>query len=156
MARMSTLRRILKYTPAALMGILLVLWLLSLRGYVAHSFQWNRYAGQVSVYNGTAACTLLAGDYIAEKREIEVTAVGDPVPRPEIGAESFFGRFNLITHTFSWVSTFNGEIPLLVLATLILPVVIGSLTAFRFRLWHYLGYTALVALELANYLRWQE
>jgi hypothetical protein len=26
----------------------------------------------------------------------------------------------------------------------------------HFRLWHYLAYTVLVALELANYLRWQE
>jgi len=27
---------------------------------------------------------------------------------------------------------------------------------FRFRLWHYLAYTALIAVELAYYLRWQE
>jgi hypothetical protein len=32
----------------------------------------------------------------------------------------------------------------------------GSRFFSRFRLWHYLAYTALVAVELAYYLRWQE
>jgi hypothetical protein len=47
-------------------------------------------------------------------------------------------------------------VPLISLMTAILPLALGNFTGFRFRLWHYLAYTALVAVELAYYLRWQE
>jgi len=34
------------------------------------------------------------------------------------------------------------------------PLAIGPFVSYR--LWHYLAYTALAAVELAYYLRWQE
>ena len=43
--------------------------------------------------------------------------------------------------------------PFLLLMSLVLPLAIGPFIAFRFRLWHYLAYTATVAVELAYYLR---
>jgi len=43
--------------------------------------------------------------------------------------------------------------PLFRLLIAVLPV--GFKPFFRFRLWHYLAYTALVAVELAYYSRWQ-
>ena len=46
--------------------------------------------------------------------------------------------------------------PIPLLCTLILPLAAGPFLSFRFRLWQYLAYTALVAVELAYYLRWQE
>gem|GEM_PF-2911905 len=47
-------------------------------------------------------------------------------------------------------------IPYACLLAAILPIAVGACTGFRFCLWHYLAYTAIVALELAYCLRWQE
>lgn len=47
-------------------------------------------------------------------------------------------------------------IPITCLLTVLYPFAIGPFLSFRFRLWHYLAFTALVAIELAYYLRWQE
>ena len=44
----------------------------------------------------------------------------------------------------------------LLFVAVMLLLAIGPFLSFRFRLWHYLAYTALVAVELAYYLRWQE
>jgi hypothetical protein len=63
----------------------------------------------------------------------------------------FLGRF-------VWLVGENGgmiSLPYSVLTTTLLPPAIGPFLSFRFRLWHYLAYTVLVALELAYYLRWQ-
>jgi hypothetical protein len=46
-------------------------------------------------------------------------------------------------------------IPVPLMLTGILPLVVGATTSFRFRLWHYLAFTALVSVQLAYYLRWQ-
>jgi hypothetical protein len=35
-------------------------------------------------------------------------------------------------------------------------ILCDELNSFRFRLWHCLAYTALLAVELAYYLPWQE
>ena len=48
------------------------------------------------------------------------------------------------------------KIPVHSVIVALIPLALGSLSGFRFRLWHCLVYTALVAVELAYYLRWQE
>jgi hypothetical protein len=45
-------------------------------------------------------------------------------------------------------------VPIPWLITAVLPFAVGPFISFRFRLWHYLAYTTLVAVELAYYLRW--
>jgi hypothetical protein len=80
----------LKYVPSLVMGLLALVWVLSLRGVVVQYFQWRRYGGGVSAYNGSVCCFI---------------------------------------------------------------IVLGSFAGFRFPLWSYFAYTALVAAELAYYLR---
>ena len=47
-------------------------------------------------------------------------------------------------------------LPFAVLTIALLPLAIVPFISFRFCIWHYLAYTALVAVELAYYLQWQE
>ena len=47
-------------------------------------------------------------------------------------------------------------IPLPWLMTPVLPLAIGPFLSFLFRVWHYLAYRSLVAVELAYYLRRQQ
>ena len=45
------------------------------------------------------------------------------------------------------------QVPIVFLITAMIPIVVGSLSRFRFRLWHYFAFTAIVAVELAYFLR---
>ena len=45
------------------------------------------------------------------------------------------------------------EVPIVLLATAFVPLVFGSFLGFRFRLWQCFAFTAIVALELAYFLR---
>jgi len=44
------------------------------------------------------------------------------------------------------------EVPIILLITAMIPVVVGTFSQFRFRLWQFFAFTALVALELALFL----
>jgi len=45
------------------------------------------------------------------------------------------------------------EVPIVLLITALIPLVFGSLSRFRFRLWQFFVFTAILALELAYFLR---
>ena len=60
-----------------------------------------------------------------------------------------------ILHSIVVSPNFDIRFELAILISLLLPLAIGSFTGFRFRLWHYLAYTALVAVELAYYFQWR-
>jgi hypothetical protein len=57
---------------------------------------------------------------------------------------------------FDFERSLNLTVPIAWPITALLPFAIGPFISYRFRLWHYLAYTALVAVELAYYLRWQQ
>jgi|GEM_PF-4680645 hypothetical protein len=45
------------------------------------------------------------------------------------------------------------EVPIILLMTAMLPIVYGSFSKFRFRLWQFFAFTAVVAIEFAFFLR---
>ena len=45
------------------------------------------------------------------------------------------------------------QVPIILLITALIPLLVGSLSRFRFRLWQFFAFTALVAMELAYFLR---
>jgi hypothetical protein len=147
---MPTLRRILKYTPAVVMGLLIVAWGVSLC--VRVGFALDIASAHVSC--GVGHATLSFGAHELDPGQPPEWAAYPAVP--SLGARYVLG--SAILHTSlpgrQWLYGLNLPIPLLITATL--PLAIGPFLSFRFRLWHYLAYTALVALELAYYLRWQE
>jgi hypothetical protein len=69
---------------------------------------------------------------------------------PEIMDAGFMGTY--------WVDakwpTYACIIPLAWLITLMVPFAVGSAISYRFRIWHYLAFTLLVAVELAYYVYW--
>ncbi|MBC7857094.1 MAG: hypothetical protein IAF94_26995 [Pirellulaceae bacterium] len=45
------------------------------------------------------------------------------------------------------------EVPIILLITAMIPIVYGSFSKFRFRLWHFFAFTAVIAIEFAVFLR---
>jgi hypothetical protein len=146
---MPTLRRILKYTPAVVMGLLVVTWMATAA--ISGCRVWVTNATCLLMFgmdDGSVWYSIESSSY-DEQFYWETGWHYAPFNFPD-GLLGIF-RFSSDGETFMFAS-----VPFLVLATALLPFASGSFIHFRFRLWHYLAYTALVAVELAYFLRWQE
>jgi len=53
----------------------------------------------------------------------------------------------------NWKRGYEFGCPHVILMTAVLPLAIGAISSFRFRLWQYFVYMAIIAAELAFYLR---
>lgn len=143
---MPTLRRILKYTPAVVTGLLVVAWLASLVsqfGMIAPSPDgW----GQIFFGCADGAVAFQSSGSVFEAGPFLHFA----------SPEFYLGSFD--AHWDGWIHPVPNcglKLPILAVVMALTPLAIGPFISFRFRLWHYLAYTALVAVELAYYLRWQ-
>jgi hypothetical protein len=137
---MPTLRRILKYTPAAVLGLLVVAWVVSqYRVLMIPLGPVGRHV--VGIQEGSVTIEYLSNggvDFLFK-------------PRSPTSVASRLGWLGFIPIENDWLVM----IPISLLVTGSLPLAIGAFTGYRFRLWHYLAFTALIAVELAYYLRWQ-
>jgi hypothetical protein len=136
---MPTLRCILKYTPAVVIGLLLATWMASCVAFIGVDLSdgWT-----IDIAEGALACFHYPGHSVPDIH-------GGMGVDPSI-------HFGSVRHSSYTNGVFVLKLPIAWAVTTILPLAIGPFISFRFRLWHYLAYTALVALELAYYLRWQE
>jgi hypothetical protein len=148
---MPTLRRILKYAPAVVMGLLVVAWVVSL----VAMFGGNYRYGNCEIGGGVTRGTIGGGVGSAQPNFPDGWSWALHPRKPSTFRE-VAGQLLVYTELpqFRWCCALY--LPFLLLITLITPLAIGPFISFRFRLWHYLAYTALVAVELAYYLRWQE
>jgi hypothetical protein len=158
---MPVLRRILKYTPAVVLGLLVVAWVVSRFG----MFGWSlrpTYNQDVIRFYGVAEGSLHVSHHNYGKFQQDtgwywLGGCGRSVIAPFPGSETTYVRIPGPYHPEGRGAVgVIVRIPIPLLLTAILPLAIGPFVSFRFRLWHYLAYTALVAVELAYYLRWQE
>jgi hypothetical protein len=146
---MHTLRRILKYTLTWLVCLLGVAWSASLQ---------NRLELDVGSFGVEFSNASVSLSWLKRARD-------NPGPpqmrwqhfrhgRPPLSAD--WDSFHTERSAAEPMTYWQGQVPLPCLVTVLIPISVGFQTACRFRLWHYLAYTALVAVELAYYLRWQE
>jgi len=136
---MAVLRRILKFTPAVLLGLLVVAWLMTQGG-------WMQFT------SGKFVIALQHGSVTGYWQE------SDGVNFFWSSRKEWWFKNGLALGRIRTATPFSSTgywFPIPLLCTLILPLAVGPLVSFRFRLWHFLAYTALLAMELAFYLRWQ-
>jgi hypothetical protein len=148
---MPTLRRILKYAPTVVMWLLVVAWVTSLVG--TYSLAFKLPSGKLMYTVGGSEGSL--GGAFDSARWQERGWYWHRRSEP-LNTQSLLGRFTahrLYKQTFGnyWYVGLPFSAPIKALA----PLAIGPFISFRFRVWQYLAYTALVAVQLAYYLRWQ-
>jgi hypothetical protein len=152
---MPTLRRILKYTPVVMMGLLMVLWVVSLTAPVGLRIRYPNVGTFRCVASHANVCATFS-DNLSWYGSAGVGVEREPLSlRPYSYCLGSF-KYQRLLSADSGLDIHIVWLPILFSITLILPLAIGPFTRFRFRLWHYLACTALVAVELAYYLRWQE
>jgi hypothetical protein len=147
---MVTLRRILKYTPAVVIGLLVVAWMVSVFSYSKIAVGFGRHFVNAIFGIGSLSVSCWKLD---QPTELDFHSAASLTERgfslEQVSGYMRFGAMPNSNELFALTLPF----PLTIVA--FLPLAVGPFISFRFRLWHYLAYTALVALELAYYLRWQ-
>jgi hypothetical protein len=146
-AFMPTLLRILKYTPAVVLGLLVAAGLVSFKAHVGCII--GQY-GLVGVVRGSIRL---------DSRFRVVRVPGDfgvpiPIVEPHRLIRFSVGTLSLVRDPLGEIVAWMVPLPLII--TAVLPLAIGPFLSYRFRLWHYFAFTALVSVELAYYWRWQE
>jgi hypothetical protein len=75
----------------------------------------------------------------------------------DTSAQRWLGKFNyvcgLIAPRIGFIPLTKASVPIPFLLAVVLPFAAASCTRFRFPLWSYFAWTALLAAELAYYLR---
>jgi hypothetical protein len=138
-ARMRIALRILKYTPAVVLGLLVVAWIFTQGGWMqfcSGKFVIALQHGSITGYWQESDRVSFLWDFRQESWFADGPQFGQLRSADPLGA------------TGSWF-------PIPLLGTLILPLAIGPFIRFRFRLWHYFAFLTILAVELAYYLRWQ-
>jgi hypothetical protein len=125
---------ILKYLPAVLCGLLVMVWVVSWLWTPSHL--WSQPT--VSDPGRRLGVQLRNGALWLEYwgKHSEWNGLFPP------------GKYYIDDEIFAYC-----EIPIASFAVILAPIAIGCLTRFRFPLWSYFTWTALVAAELAYYLR---
>jgi hypothetical protein len=142
-------RRILKYAPAVVMWLLVIGWVVSCFRSVGVVVTFpNKWEMIFFVSCGNAGLVYEFPRYPSDSLFLVHSRFWDLSLWRLLGSPQLIwspqgGKLYLI------------QVPFAALLTAGLPFTIGPVLSFRFRLWHYLAYTALVAVELAYYLRWQ-
>ena len=150
---MSSSFTIAKYVPAALCGLLVMVWLTSVFSSFGVIYRWPRSGngpgrGAVTISLGTIVLWYHTDSTSPPQAAAFPNSRGEILSLRCLGAVKFYDirhRDGLARSTSLWL-------PIPVLLTFLLPVAIGCLNRFRFSLWSWFVWTALVAAELAYYL----
>jgi hypothetical protein len=138
---------ILKYVPAVLCGVLVVAWAVTL----LYIIEWRVSRVYVTCYDGTVEIGLLPpGRLRPDGSWAEFSLDWNDSDRS--GMAGRFCQYPASRHFPSTIGPCTG-VPISVLVTGLLVPCIAAFIRFRFPLWSYFAWTALVAAELAYYLR---
>jgi hypothetical protein len=140
---------ILKYVPAVLCGLLVVAWVVSVFASFGASFQqrgFNCKFATLKFWNYPEWNDYGIGIELLESTDYDTF-------REFHRGRYVTGLLGRQTQYVNDVAAHDYSIPIPGILTLLAPVALGPFTRFRFPLWSYFAGTALVAAELAYYLR---
>jgi hypothetical protein len=141
------IRRILKFTPVVVLVLLVVAWVVSWFAFWGFGTNYGPYRSISAVASTVQTVYYRPGD-ANEPAGLEVQR-----NRGRWTQKTFTGHLDC---SVEWPLFLSIYAPYPLIISAVLPLAIGPFISFRFRLWHHLAYTALIAVELAYYLQWQE
>jgi hypothetical protein len=131
-----------KYLPPAMMAVLFALWLVSIWHWIGFSLPIGKRTIEIGVCEGNLQLQFSSSSTPAQWFHV---ANGD---------RSLFVLENL--GHLQWEAYEHGgtrysywRIPLVLILTVLLPCLLGSLSHGRLRLWHWFALTAMIGIELA-------
>jgi hypothetical protein len=144
---------ILRYIPAVLCGLLLVAWGVSFARGLSVGFPTAKGQGSIGIEN--ACLTVRHTEHVDVWIGILLTpmeqgwSLNAQPPTRLTRTQDVWGSFHFDQNE----NYFRLQVPIPGLIALSLPLALGPFTRFRFPLWSYFAWTALIATALAYYLR---
>ena len=145
----------MKYSLRSLMiavaALLVAAWIANFFGQFGFGTRWGKFDQHFTFRSGSL-CIAQHGNFM--KQGIFWSSYSRWLP-PEIAPDavdlsSLSARLRV--HCLAW-NACGIEVPIILLLTAMIPIMYGSFSQFRFRLWHFFAFTAVVAIELAFFLR---
>jgi hypothetical protein len=146
---------IVKYLPAVLCGLLVVAWVVSINYQVevrSRRPSWAFRLNDFGFYRGSIFLESFYGwrdDNWIESARISAIPQNSAMQLSAFGnVEYFSGSAEMGCQGYYYFGC-----PILFVLTFLFPLALAPFIRFRFSLWSYFAWTALVAAELAYYLR---
>jgi hypothetical protein len=138
---------ILKYVPAVLCGLLVVAWVISLFVMIDVTFPLSVVGRNI---NGGMLMQDASAQVWYGERRIGENSANITLNKGQASFHNWFGRELIYDPRLHDLFT-QLSIPFIPFLAILLPLAIGPFTRFRFPLWSYFAYTALMAALLAYY-----
>ena len=145
-------KRIFTWLLLVVVALLVAAWVANFFGQVGVGTRSGKFDRHFAFRSGSLSISQ-HGNFMAQGLFWRAHLKIDPKIDPELAAldqSSLSARLR-----FSSLSSghWSVEVPIVLLITALVPLVYGMFSSFRFRLWQYFAFTALVALELVIFLR---
>ena len=132
------------------LALLVAAWILNFFGMIGIGTRSGNFDYHYTFTNGSASIAQ-EGNYMKQG----VFWIPYPAVQSDMAAEDASLRPLRARLRFSSYAPgrWHLQVPIILLITAIIPLLVGSLSRFRFRLWQLFAFTAVVAVELAYFLR---
>jgi hypothetical protein len=146
---------ILKYVPAVLCGLLVVAWVVGIFAPFGGTICPLGKMGRIFYRGASSFGRLYSEFWINTQIDHSLPTVWLQVrSKSDLLRDRWMGHFQFGHRQLpDDEHVILAVIPIPVLLAVLIPFSIGCLTSFRFPLWSYFAWTAMVAVELAYYLR---
>jgi hypothetical protein len=143
-------RKLVACLSLIVVALLVAAWIANFFGQVGLGTRWEKFDQHFKFAGGSFSISQHDGHFM--KQGIFWTPYS-PLP-PEIAQAGDFSSLSarLRVGYLGW-DDHGIQVPIILLMTAMIPLVYGSFSKFRFRLWHFFAFTAVVAIEFAFFLR---
>jgi len=143
-------KHFLKCLSIAVVAFLIAAWIANLFGQFGLGTRWGKIDQHFTFRSGSL-CIAQYGNFMKQGIFWSTYPRLDPEDTPGVGDLSSLSA-RLRFRNRGWDNC-GIEVPIFLLITAMIPVVLGSFSGFRFRLWQFFAFTAILAVELAYFLR---
>ena len=142
--------RIFKYLLLFVVAFLGAAWIANFFGQVGIGTRWGKFDQHFTFRSGSLS---IAQHNNGMLQGIFWRTYPRNVPEKYGGARNVSSLSARLRFTNHGDGHLDVEVPIILLITAMIPVVLGTFSRFRFRLWQLFVFTAILALELAFFLR---
>ncbi len=143
-------RKLVACLSLVVVALLVAAWIANFFGHFGLGTRWGKFDQHFKFGSGSFCISQLDGNFMKQG------IFWMPYSRlpPEIAHASDLSPLSarLRVNCLDWDDC-KIQVPIILLMTAMIPIVYGSFSKFRFRLWHFFAFTAVMAIEFAFFLR---
>ena len=142
-------KRIVSCLSLIIVALLVAAWGANFFGQFGLGTRWGRFDQHFTFRSGSL-CIAQYGNFMTQGVFWSTYSGWRPPEAVPVDQSSLAARLRV--RCLDWDDC-GIQVPIILLMTPMIPIVYGSFSKFRFRLWHFFAFTAIIAIEFAFFLR---